>query len=306
MKAKRSQISRERQQELQQHNGVYVVSCGLDGCPCQNIMAGCERGFFSLFLQAVYGIAFAYRNRLPYHINFGNCEYLYSDPVKESKNFWNYYFVQPLPQLPQDREIVSNLFHEIYPLRIWDQQHILQLNRTVVSRLQFTAPVKQVMERYMPVFQSQKVLGIQIRGTDHKEEVLPVSQERILKEIDRRIKGYDKLFVATDDHNIIMFLQSRYGEKFFYFEAERSSNEEAVHLNRQIKDRYRLGLEVLLDCYCLSLCSYAMLMQSNISYAALLFNPKLPYTLLERYPVKQKRMKTLLLYYLDKFGIRKW
>lgn len=306
MKVKRSQISRERQQELQQHNSVYVISCGLEGCPCQQVTPGCERGFFSLFLQAVYGIAFAYKYRLPYHVNFGNCEYLYSDPAKESRNFWNYYFLQPLPQLPEKREIIFNLFQEVFPLRIWDRQHIKQLNRTVISSLQFTTAVKQVLEKYMPVFQSQKVLGIQIRGTDHKEEVLPVSQKRILKEIDRRIKHYDKLFVATDNHHMIMLLKSRYGEKFFYVEAERSTNEEAVHLNRQIKERYRLGLEVLLDCYCLSLCRYAILMHSNISYAALLFNPQLPYTLLERYLVKQQRLKTLLLYYLDKFGIRKW
>lgn len=306
MKAKRSRISPERLKDLQQHNAVYVISCGVEGCPCQNAVPACERGFFSLFLQAVYGIAFAEKNNLPYYINFGNCQYLYSDPAKGERNFWNYYFLQPLPQVPGKSTLVPNLFNEVFPLRIWDRWQIAGMNQAVVSRLQFTDEVKQMLEKHVPAFQNQNVLGVQIRCTDHSNEISPVSITRILKEIDRKIKEHDKLFVATDDSSVILLLKERYGNRLIYHEAERSGNEDAVHLNRSIKDRYRLGLEVLLDCYCLSLCRHAVLMQSNISYAALLFNPNLPYTLLERAEVKYKRAKTLFLYYLDKFGIRKW
>lgn len=306
MGLKRSLISQERLKELQQQNPVYVVSCGLHDCPCGRKEPGCSRGFFSLFIQGIYGIAFAQKHKMPYHINFGNCEYLYSDPARSSPNFWNYYFVQPLSQLKEKSHFVPNLNIEVYPLRIWDQQHIFQMHQNVVSRLQFTDEVKSMLEKRSEAFKNRKVLGVQIRCTDHSGEILPVSLKRILKEIDQQIPEHDNLFVATDDSNVILLLQERYGKKLIYHAVERSENELAVHLNRNIKDRYKLGLEVLVDCYCLSLCRHAILMQSNISYAALLFNPHLTYTLLERAAVRRKRLKTLLLYYLDKFGVRKW
>lgn len=306
MGIKRSLISQERVKELQQQNAVYTVSCGLQDCPCERKDPGCHRGFFSLFIQAVYGIAFAKRINIPYHVNFGNCEYLYSDKNRTSLNFWNYYFIQPLDQVREGTSLVPNLNMEVYPLRIWNKQHIIQLHQNVVSKLRFTDEVNQTLQKHTGFFKNQKVLGVQIRCTDHANEILPVSLKRILKTIDKEIREHDYLFVATDDSTIISLLKKRYGEKLINHPAERSENKLAVHLNSNIKDRYKLGLEVLLDCYCLSLCRNAILMQSNISYAALLFNPYLSYTLLERAAVKRKKLKTLFLFYLDNFGIRKW
>jgi hypothetical protein len=306
MGLKRSLISQEKSRELQQEHAVYIISCGLHDCPCGRTEPGCDRGFFSLFIQAVYGIAFAQKNNMPYHINFGNCEYLYSDPARKSLNFWDYYFLQPLPQLGKRNKPVLNYHIEVYPLRIWNQQHFLHMHQNVVSRLKFREEVKRKLKKHAEVFKNRQVLGVQIRRTDHSGEILPVSLKRILEKVDQKIPDYDNLFVATDDSHIISLLQKRYGEKLLYHSAERSEDEQAVHLNRGIEDRYKLGLEVLVDCYCLSLCRHAILLQSNISYATLLFNPHLPYTLLERAAVKGKRLKTLFLYYLDKFGIRKW
>ena len=73
----------------------------------------------------------------------------------------------------------------------------------------------------------------------------------------------------------------------------------------QHKDRYRLGLEVLADCYTLSACQGAILTHSNVSYGALLLNPNLPYNLLETSASQKSRQKTNFLYTLDRLGIRK-
>ena len=306
MKGKRSLIAPHRLKELHKRDGVYVISCGTDDCPCGRVDPGCERGFFSLFIQVVYGIAFAEKNKLPYHVNFGNCEYRYSDPTQGSINFWNYYFLQPLPGIPEKSQLVFNLFNEVYPLRIWNHRHFIEMHQQVVSQLQFSNEVDKVLKKYAERIKGQNVLGVQIRGTDHSEEVVPVSLKRILKKIDLKINTHDKLFVSTDDERVLLLLKNRYGSKLIYNEVVRSGSEIAVHSDRTIKDRYRLGLEVLADCYCLSLCRNAILLHSNISYAALLFNPYLPYTLLERAEERRKRLKTLILFYLDKFGIRKW
>lgn len=285
---------------------MYTVVCEVEGCSCNEGDKICERGFFSLFIQAVYGIRFASKIGVPYYIDFGSRKYLYSDPDKEDQNFWNYYFHQPLSRISKESKAVPNLNIETYPLRIWDRSHFLQLNKEVVSRLQFKENVLKVLEEKKRTFKRYKVLGVQIRCTDHAVEILPVRLKEILKEIEKKIDRYDKLFVATDDSKVIFLLQKRFGSKLIFNEATRSGNEVAVHMNRETRNRYKLGLEVLVDCYCLSLCKHAILLQSNISYAALLFNPLLSFTLLERAKVRRKRLKTLFLFYLNKFGIRKW
>lgn len=303
----RGLISRGRLKELQLPNSVYIITfCGIDGCTCKEAEKGCSRGFFSLFLQAVNGIAFAERNGLPYYVSFGNRKSLYSDPGKEEQNFWNYYFNQPIPLLSEEVKQVNNLNIEVHPLRIWSKKHFLYLHREVVKNLRFQNDVQEILEANRNVFVKNKVLGVQIRCTDHATEVQPVCLERIFEEIAKQITEFDKLFVATDNNFVISSLQERYGEKLVCHAAERSDNDMAVHLNSSIKDRYKLGLDVLVDCYCLSLCKQVILVHSNISYAALLFNPELPYTLLERPKEKRKRLKTLFLYNLDRFGIRKW
>jgi hypothetical protein len=304
MREKRSLIKPERLQELKAEGSVYTITCSVTGCPCDMTTPGCERGFFSLFVQAIYGIDFAQRLEMPYYVDFGNCRYQYTDAKKEDGNFWNYYFEQPLTDRPD--KAVINSFYEVFPLRIWNKKHIKYLYNEVVKHLQFKQDVREILDVKKSIFDKKNILGIQIRCTDHADEILPVKLAAYFKAIDSKLDKYDKLFVATDDSKIIELLQERYGDKLLYNPVVRSINDLAVHTNPEIKDRYQLGLDVLVDCYCLSLCKSAILVHSNISYAALLFNPDLPHVLLERGRVKQNRLKTLLLYHLNELGIRKW
>ena len=307
MKAKRSFISPERLKDLQKRNGIYSISfCGTDGCTCREVETMCSRGFFSLFIQAVYGIEFSKRNRIPYYVDYGSRKSCYSDPSKMDQNFWNYYFEQPFPRLENDSQSIPALDKEVHPLRIWSRKHFRYLHREVVSKLHFKNEVEEILQQKRADFTRSSVLGVQIRCTDHATEVQAVGLEKILNEISKKMASYDKLFVATDDSGVLHLLKQRYGSKLMYNEAVRSENELAVHSVRSIGDRYKVGLEVLVDCYCLSLCRGTLLLHSNISYAALLFNPNLPYTLLERAKERRKRLKTLFLYYLNQFGIRKW
>src|SRR5690606_19904437 len=126
---KRSLVLPERSKELSKGD-VYVITCGIAGCPCGRSET-CERGFFSLFIQAVYGIDFAQRNKKPYHIDFGNISYPYSDPRLEDLNWWNYYFEQPIPKRQEHSIAVVNRFHELYPIPIWDRSHLRRMHHHV-------------------------------------------------------------------------------------------------------------------------------------------------------------------------------
>lgn len=305
MIGKRSILTEERLTQLKGESLIYEITCGTNHCPCGGTFDGCGRGFFSLFIQAIYGIDFAKRHGLQHYVNFGNCRYLYSDLGNtHDNNFWNNFFIQTKPDGSKLR--VTNLFNEVYPLRIWDRFFLKRMFNNVVKNLKVTEEVAGAFEKVDRRFSELAILGVHIRGTDHSEEIAPVKFKAYLKEVDRRINGFDKLFLATDEQYVVDIFQEKYGSKLMVNDVIRSSGDLAVHYDQRIKDRYRLGLDALIECYSLSICSEAILTHSNLSYAALLFNPDLKYKLMERWRSKVKRLKTLFLYYLDKWEIRKW
>lgn len=305
-KEKRSIVTPTRLATLRKDGAVYVITCGKELCTCDTGDRNCARGFFSLFLQVVYGIEFSQRVGVPYHVDFGSLDYCYTDKNFKEDNFWNYYFDQPIKKLEDKMIPIPNREMESFPLRVWNRNHFRELNKKVIRTLLFSPEVNKLFERARAMFKNKSILGVQIRATDHKVEILPVKFEKVRKVITQHILFYDGLFVATDDNNVLQKLKSEFGDKVICNSVTRSIDNNPVHRNNSISNRYSLGVEVIIDCYCLSLCSKALLMQSNISYAAMLFNPELPYILLERTRPKIKRLKTLLLYHLNRLGIRKW
>ncbi len=305
MKEKRSVVSPKRLDELSKAS-TYVISCGIDGCPCGNPSDGCGRGFFSLFIQAMNGYVFAQDHGIQPYVDFGNTTYCYTDSSKEEKNFWNYYFLQSGPAEKLASKSTLNRFIEVYPIRIWHRSYFREINKLAVSQLRFTPEVDKIMTEAASKIKQQKTLGIQLRGTDHKDEIKEVKPSSYIKVVRKYIADYDKLFVATDDKKLLEILKQNFGEKVFTHDVIRSADGKAVHLDTSITNRYKLGLEVLLDSYCLAHCDRLILVSSNVSFAALLFNPEVPYEILERFETRLKRWKTLLVYLLDRLGIRKW
>lgn len=302
---KRSMPDPERRKELDRKDSVYVITCGIDGCPCGLKEGRCERGFFSLFLQVLYGMEFANRNHIPYHVDFTNRPYCYSDHGTGEENFWNAYFEQPIVTLPHHLVPVPNRFYELYPLTIWDRSHFRRMNE-YVKRLTFKPGVQSHIEVACAPLLSRKALGVHVRRTDHFQSVRPVKLSSYLTTVDRLVDGFELLFVSTDDTNVLRTFRQRYGKKVHANPVARSSDSNPVHLSAEIKDRWRLGLDALTDCICLAKCRTLVLTYSNVSYTAMLFNPELPYVLMERPQTKWRRYKTLIVYFLDKWGLRKW
>jgi hypothetical protein len=166
--------------------------------------------------------------------------------------------------------------------------------------------MKTYLQESINRFREKNILGVHIRVTDHSDEISPVSFQKYVAAINKCIRAYDSLFVATDCQVTLHKLQQIFGDKVIFNAVTRSSDGEPVHLNETIKDRKALGFEVFTDCYCLSLCKKVILNHSNVSYSVLLLNPDVTYVLLENLKPRIKRLKTLSLYYLNHWGIRKW
>ncbi len=299
---KRNHPSPVRLDELKQANS-YQISCQEDHCDCSDFGSRCRRGFFSLWLQAIYGMKFAQRYNLTAKVDFSTPLSLYGDPQRNQgmTNFWDYYYQQG----KSDGEFVINKSRESYPLRIWERAHF-KAHHQIVKRLTLTSRVHQYLQNLQHKISDHRVLGLHIRLTDHSQEVEPVGLKPYLQIMHKAQHKYDKFYIATDDQRVIDRMREQWGDqRIVYQTASRSDGEQAVHTNLSLPDRYQLGLEALADCFMLSWCQHSILVHSNLSYAALMLNPKLAYTLLETGVSRRSRWRTSLVYWLDRWGIRK-
>ncbi|MCU0353714.1 MAG: hypothetical protein MUD08_08270 [Cytophagales bacterium] len=253
-------------------------------CPCRDRPV-CERGFFSVLLAVLYGIAYARGRKQAFYIDMRSRQYAYSQPSMfgGNSNFLEYFFRQPLSGADVDR--VPSVFcnaQQTYPYRVWHRNYFKRLHQTLHDGLPFHPAIARYLdEETVRLFGGNRVLGVHLRGTDHSSEVKPVHWETWEKLIRKELPAYDRLFIATDDARLLQKAVDAFGiEKTLFNTTIRSADGARLHRptgNGSIP--YQLGLEALLDCYCLSRCQQVMLCESNLSYAACVFNPALNYRL---------------------------
>ncbi|AKP53008.1 O-fucosyltransferase family protein [Cyclobacterium amurskyense] len=304
---KRSLPSFDRLKLLKQKNVKYIVTCYQNEFFCENHPKGkCTRGFFSLFLQVVYGIGFAKEHGLPLYVDFGNVTYPYSkcEVSNEPNNFWDKLVDQPL--LTSMDVPVPNKEYEVYPLRIWNRNHYRYLHQLMLTGIKFRNELRADINEVKIRMAKLKTLGVHIRKTDHFQEVTPVKDKVFFRQIEKKITNYDRLFVATDDSEMLAILKGKFPDKIMANDCVRSVGSQPIHHKEGQKDGFLLAKEALMDCITLSNCDELILSPSNLSYAALVFNPEVNYTIVESHAAKWNRLKTLLAFHLDRLGIRKW
>lgn len=135
--------------------------------------------------------------------------------------------------------------------------------------------ILKIKDEYVEKFENKRVnlgidedtLGVQIRGTDKKEELPEIKIETIFNLIDSNEK--EKIFVATDDKYYLDSLLNRYGSRIIYDDTlQISSGSQSIHHN--CSDRYQVNEEVLSSVYLLSKCSHFLYSFSNVSLLALI------------------------------------
>lgn len=133
----------------------------------------------------------------------------------------------------------------------------------------------RIKEQYLKIFDQKKIdfgidkntIGVQIRGTDKKEELPEIQCESIFTLIDGADK--EKIFVATDDQYYLDRLLNRYGNRVIYDDTLHiSSGSKSIHHN--CSDRAKINEEVLSSVYLLSECEHFLYSFSNVSLLALI------------------------------------
>lgn len=135
--------------------------------------------------------------------------------------------------------------------------------------------ILKIKDEYLDKFEKKRLelgldentLGVQIRGTDKKQELPEIEIQNIFNLIDKLEKK--KIFVATDDKYYLDCLLNRYDERIIYDDSLQISNgSQSLHHN--CSDRSQINEEVLSSVYLLSKCSYFLYSFSNVSLLALI------------------------------------
>lgn len=144
----------------------------------------------------------------------------------------------------------------------------IRLNRTT----------KEYIDEYLDkILNSGTILAVHARGTDynlgmknHPKIVNP--EEYLIRAKEVYVRGkYDKIFLATDDENILELFREQFKEKLLYYEdVFRSKNHIGAHVMQSDRPlhHYKLGLEVLRDVYTLANCDALLCGLSQVSFAA--------------------------------------
>lgn len=128
--------------------------------------------------------------------------------------------------------------------------------------------IDYVLNKRVKSYIKPSTIGIHARGTDKATEYPRVKIEKIIKTIHENwvSKGYERIFLATDDNYFLEPLIKEFGELLYYDkEAAISYDGMPIHLNIHDVKKNQRNFEALAAGYCLSKCKGFAYCESNIS-----------------------------------------
>lgn len=263
-------------------------------------------GFFSNYYWVMGHLVFARRLGYIPVVDMLNYKTLYSEdsPVDGELNAWNYYFDNVgAAALEEAYGSGKYVLGKDEPLHKY-------ANKFCDANYRF--PSDKAIDYYYPVIRDHirikdsitaeftkvwdgktshldKIIGVHIRGTDMKNDLghpMPANIERYIAEIEallREDKKVNGIFLATDEKKAVEHFRNHFNGKcdVIVNEAFRSDEQKAEHktgIHEQIIEnprenhKYKMGMEVLHDAWCLSRCNYLVCGHSNITNVVVLWN----------------------------------
>jgi hypothetical protein len=234
-----------------------------------------NRGFFSLFIEAIRAIDYSVTNNLTYHIDWSkNCFY-----SSNNENSYLNYFTNSSNECFISLPYINGFVYQ----KVWFLPHIKRLHYNGYKQISLNPDFKLYIHKLLSKYSNEKLLGVHIRRTDHSYEVPFVHISVYMSEVEKLLvtKRYSKIFLATDCNKTLNIFIKKFGDNCLFNECYRSSDDRPIHVYNKNVSGYDLGLEALSDIFTLSICKKLILCDSNLSYSALILNPEIPFKLLK-------------------------
>ena len=262
---------------------IYYVNFGVDKTRTE--------GFCALLRYTISALPVADSLGLIPFVEWGKgINYYENELESETRNAFLYYF-QPVSKINQ---IQGKQFVCWEPAHVENYRHKkLALYQSVDEEINFFAEsykkyihlnkktTDYIEENIKSVIQDYRVLGVHARGTDfnigyakHPKAITPnIYIEKAKKLFD--IGNYDKIFIATEDINLLNSFIDTFGEKLVYYDdVFRTSGNVGPHGTKNARPlhHYKLGLEVLRDVYTLAYCDSLLCGMAHVSFAVRYIN----------------------------------
>jgi hypothetical protein len=204
------------------------------------------------------------------------------------QNAWDYYF-NPVSDLVYNHsDVVCNKFwsEEIpHEKQFFTSFLDLGTRRRAKQIIDKYISIKPCIQKKIDVFYSEKmqgkrVIGLHLRGTDKFTEVKPVSLSIIIEEANKYAGLGTCFFVATDEGAILNKAKQELKGEVIYWDSYRWESNQSPLPDRDSQNggnypRGVVGEQILIEVQLLSRCDKLLHTLSNVSTAALFFNPDL-------------------------------
>ncbi len=247
-------------------------------------------GFFAEFLYTLIRLYFASDRGFTPYVNWGS-DFLYYEPdgIDNEKNAFLHYF-EPVSEVTSINAAAHVLL--AVPNHIHNVQNCLNthgyavsdeymdaLSNMVKKYIRYNKKTLDYLNRgYELLVGDKKALAVHFRGTDYRRQYnnhpafVTIEQEiEKVREI-FSVKGYEVIFLATDEQEAVGIFQKEFGEIVKVFEdtwRAGDGDESVAYSSSDRKDHhYLLGLEVLRDQYMLTRCDGLVCGISNVTLSA--------------------------------------
>ena len=139
--------------------------------------------------------------------------------------------------------------------------------------------IKDASQEVLSDMSMSNVLGVHVRGTDFKAGYIDhpafvTFEEYLEKTIEvMEKKGFEKVFIATDDDGALDLFKSHLGDKLLYFtDVNRATGDKAVVFDDKTLSPFELGKQVLRDMMTLAECGGIIMGLSNVGVCSLITN----------------------------------
>lgn len=263
------------------------------------VIGGRDAGFFSNFFGVLNNLHWCVKNNMTPVVYWAkNKVSIYYDPRGcnniVSDNIWDYYFysVSDLSYdlkdtvhyspFPPDKFCVASHPNTSapYPNKYW-RNYMHNLINTFIKIKAST--LNKIEEFHANNIAGHYTVGIHIRGTDKYLEVKPLPLDYIFEQANKHAPC--QFFVATDEERILNLAKKKLQGKVIYYESFRVKKVPGVHYLDHYPagfNRSYLGEEALIDSVLLSRCNLLIHTWSNLSIAALYFNPDVEHLHLDK------------------------
>lgn len=247
-------------------------------------------GFFAELGMTLIKLYFADARGMTPFVYWGD-NYLYYEPsgIEGEKNAFLYYF-KPV----SDIKSIDHAAFVVYP----DENHFKQVKglygavsyevsddyvdamaRMLKKYINYNDKTyRYLQEEYSKLLGDKKTVGVHFRGTDFKKlynnHPVPVRIEQEIEKVRELLeqKGYEQIFLATDEEEAVRQFRQEFGDKVRIYEDtfRNEESDESIAFSQSDRENhhYKLGLEVLRDQYTLTRCDGLVCGYSNISFIA--------------------------------------